>query len=123
MKKAALEAKKYLVSNTSYTPKDVFLEEITELSASVDGSWGFRGFSSRQGIVDICFEESGKVIDVILKTNYCKTCSNIKAQKDAGSINLLEYREKSVKHEPKCLLNHDGSLAVSLPLYILFVIL
>ena len=68
-----------------------------------------------QGLVDICSEEIGKVIDVILKTNNFKTYSNIKAQKDAGSINLLEYLEKSAKHEAECLLNQDGSSAVSLP--------
>ena len=107
MKKAALDVKKYLVSNTSYTPTDDLLEEVTEVSVSVDASWGSRRFSSRQGIVDICSEETGKVIDVILTTNYCKTCSNIKTQKDAGSINLLEYLEKSAKHKPECLLNHE----------------
>ena len=55
------------------------------------------------------------------KKNYCKTF--IRAQKNAASINLLEYLEKSAKHEPECLLNHHGSLAVNLASYILFVIL
>ena len=99
MKKAALKVKKYLVSNTSYTCKDDLLEKVTEVSVSIGGSWGSRGFLSPQGLVDICSEETGKVIDVILKTNYFNTCSNIKAQKDAGSSNLLEYLEKSAKHE------------------------
>ena len=117
IEKAALDVKKYLVSNTSYTPKDDLLEEVTEVSVSVDGSWGSRGFSSRQGIVDICSEETGKVINEFI------TCSNIKTQEDAGSINLLEYLEKSAKHEPECLLNHDGSSTVSFPSYILFIIL
>ena len=108
MKKVTLELKKYLVSNISYTPKDDLLE-VTEGSVSVDSSWCSREFSSRQGIVDICSEETEKVIDIILKTNYCKTCRYIKAQKDTGSISLLEYLEKSAKHEPECILNHDGS--------------
>ena len=43
--------------------------------------------------------------------NYFKTCSNIKAQKDAGSTNLSEYLEKCAKHEGDWLLNHDGSFA------------
>ena len=68
-------------------------------------------------------EKTGKVIDVILKTSYCQTCSNIKAQKDASNINILEYLEKSAKHGPKYLLNCDGLTAVSLALYILFVVL
>ena len=74
-------------------------------------AWDSREFLSCQGLVDICSEEIGKVIDVILKTNNFKTYSNIKAQKDAGSINLLEYLEKSAKHKAECLLNQDGSSA------------
>ena len=58
MKKAALEVKKYLVSNTSYTRKDNLLEEVAEVSVSVGGSWGSRGFLLRQGLVDICSEEA-----------------------------------------------------------------
>ena len=69
---------------------------------------------SRQGIVDICSEDTGKIIYVILKTDYCKTCSNVKTQKGTGSINLLEYLEKSAKHEPEFLLNLDGSSTVSI---------
>ena len=52
-----------------------------------------------------------------------KTCSNIKAQKDAGSINFWEHLEKSTKLESEFLLNHDGPTAISLPSYILLVIL
>ena len=44
MEKAMLEKKKYLVSNTSYSPRNDLLE-VTEVSVSVDSSWGFRGFS------------------------------------------------------------------------------
>ena len=33
-------------------------------------------------------------------------------QKVADSISILEYLEKSAKHEVECLLNHDGSFAV-----------
>ena len=43
----------YLVSNTLNTPKNDLLEEVTEVSVSIDGSWGSRGFSPRQGIVDL----------------------------------------------------------------------
>ena len=32
--------------------------EIPQIDASVDGSWGPRGWSSQQVIVDICFEET-----------------------------------------------------------------
>ena len=57
-KKSALEVKKYLVSYISYIFKDDLLEEVTEGSVSVDGSWHSRGFLSSQGLVDICSEET-----------------------------------------------------------------
>ena len=38
----------------------------------------------------------------------------LKPQKGTGSINLLEYLEKSAKHEPEFLLNLDGSSTVSI---------
>ena len=77
--------------NTSYTRKDSLLEKVTEVSVNVDDSWGPRRFLKGQGLVDPCSEETERVIDVILKANYFMTGSNIKAQKDAGTINLLEY--------------------------------
>ena len=80
MKTTALEVKKYLGRNASYPRKDDLLEEITEVRVTVHGTCGSREFLSRQGLVDICPEETGKVIDVILKTNCFKTCSNIKSQ-------------------------------------------
>ena len=67
------------------------LEKVAEVSVSVDDSWGPRRFLLGQGLVDPCSEETERVIDVILKTNYFMTGSNIKAREDAGTINLLEY--------------------------------
>ena len=50
------------------------------------------------------FEETGKIMDFVLKTNYFKTCSNFKSQKDAGSTNSIKHLEKFAKHEAECLL-------------------
>ena len=51
--------------------------DVDLVKAIVDGSWGKRGWSSRNGITDICFEETGKVLDVIHQTSYCKECSTM----------------------------------------------
>ena len=48
------------------------------IGVSIDGSWGLRGWASKQGIVDVCFEHIGQVLDVILKTSYCKVSKNVK---------------------------------------------
>ena len=55
-------------SKISYTIKVHLLEDIKEVSATVDGSWGSKRFPLYQGILVICFEETGKTIYVILKT-------------------------------------------------------
>ena len=49
-----------------------------ENSASFDGSWNTQGWSSRTGIVDACFEPTGKVLDVITKLSHCKICQEKK---------------------------------------------
>ena len=55
----------------------------------------------------------GKVLDVILKTSYCKVCENLKHKKEMGTINLVQYVQSYKKHEPDCLLNHEGFASVS----------
>ena len=39
------------------------------VGVSVDDSWGWRCWVSEQGIVDVCFEDTGKILDVILQTS------------------------------------------------------
>lgn len=48
------------------------------IRVSVDGSWDSRGWVSKQEISDVCFDDTGKVVDVISKTSYCKACKNLK---------------------------------------------
>ena len=70
MNKASIETKEYLHRNGQIKVlKGTGLPgEIPQIDVSVNGSWGSRGRSSLQGIVGICFEETSKVLDVILKT-------------------------------------------------------
>ena len=112
-KEESLAAKQYM-QNTGMLNADVDLvEEIVEIAISVDGSWGKRGWSSRNGITDICFEETGKVLGVIHKTSYCKECSTMDEKKKSGAIDLFNYMEWYVKHETSCLKNHEGSAQVN----------
>ena len=53
-------------------------EHNIEISASFDGSWNTRGWSSRTEIVDTCFEPTGKILDVITKFFHCKICQEKK---------------------------------------------
>ena len=67
IKQAALEAKIYLKNNISITfdPLADIEKQNIEIAVSVDGSWGSPGWTSQNGIIDVCFEETGKVLDLL----------------------------------------------------------
>ena len=115
MNKASIEAKEYLQRNgqIEVLSRTGLPGEIPQIDVSVDGSWASRGWSSRQGIFDICFEETGKVLDGILKTSLCSVCSSLKSTRESGEINVIDYMERYTKHEPECLMNHERSSSVS----------
>ena len=88
------------------------------IGVSIDGSWGSRGWASKQGIVDVCFEHIGQVLDVILKTSYCKVSKNVKHKREIRTISLVQYFESYNEHKPDCHLTHEGPASVSEnPLY------
>lgn len=74
------------------------------ISVSGDGSWKTRGHLSRHGFVSVIGAESGKVIDVEVKSSHCKICSDRK-----GSKNGAAYEAWYEEHLPKCASNHKGS--------------
>ena len=83
MKKAAIGAKEYIIKNgaSEIPPEADSSKEKLNIGVSVDCSWGSRGWVSKQGIVDVCFENTGKVLDVILKTSSYKVYKNLKHKK------------------------------------------
>lgn len=80
--------------------------EKREISISGDGSWKTRGHLSRYGIVSVIGAESGKVIDVKVKSSYCRTCKKWKGPKKG-----TQYEDWMKKHAPLCTANHQGSAA------------
>lgn len=77
-----------------------------EITVSGDGSWKTRGHMSRYGIVSVIGAESGKVVDIKVKSSYCKLCSQWKGPKK-GRI----YDEWYENHKSTCTANHHGSAA------------
>ena len=77
-----------------------------EISISGDGSWKTRGHMSRYGIVSVIGAESGKVIDVKVKSSYCRTCNKWKGKKRGP-----KYDNLMKKHGLQCTANHQGSAA------------
>ena len=113
MKKGVTGAKEYIKNRASEVPPEVDLsKEEKNIGVSIDGSLGLRSWASKQGIVDVSFEDTGKILD-ILKTSYCKVCKNLKHKREIEKISLVEHIESCNEHEPDCLLIHKGSLSVS----------
>ena len=96
MKKATIGTKEYMVKNgvLEVPPEADLSKEKLNIGVSVDGSWGSRVWGSKQGIVDVCFEDTGKILDAILNTSYCKVCKNLKHKKEMGTISLVQYVER-----------------------------
>lgn len=74
------------------------------LTVSGDGSWRKRGFSSLFGLVTLIGWYTGKVLDVYVKSKYCKVCEYWKKKEGTA-----EYEEKFTDHELHCEANHEGS--------------
>lgn len=74
------------------------------LTVSGDGSWRKRGFNSLLGVATIIGHYSGKVLDIFVKSSYCKACESWKQKKDTA-----EYSEWLASHKDNCSANHIGS--------------
>ena len=84
MKKAALEAKMYYKNTGSITldPSADMVKQNIEIAVSADGSRDSRGWTSQNEIVDVCFEETCKVLDVTIKSAFYRQCSKMKEKKN-----------------------------------------
>ena len=78
-------------------------EGIHDTTVSVDGTSQRRGHSSHNGIVSAISVVTGKVLDIVIKSNYCKRCARWTQQQQ----HTPEYLSWKASHV--CSLNHDGS--------------
>ncbi|XP_012232335.2 uncharacterized protein [Linepithema humile] len=86
--------------------KEMSLErgQIDGITVSGDGTWRKRGFSSLFGVVSLIGWCTGKVVDIAVKSKFCKACSLWN-----GKQNTSEYEEWAANHEANCERNHEGS--------------
>lgn len=75
------------------------------LTVSGDGSWHKRGYFSKYGVSAIIGYCSGKVIDMIVKSSYCKMCEYWSKILSKLEFELL-WKDF---HEETCSANHEGS--------------
>jgi len=74
-----------------------------DLKVSGDESWKKRGFTSLFDVTTLIAHYSGKVIDLLVKSSFCKACMGWK-NKDTE-----EFREWYEEHKDECSSNHTGS--------------
>lgn len=67
------------------------------ITVSGDGSWQKRGFSSLFGVTTLIGWLTGKIIDIVVKSKYCKTCEFWKKKEETA-----EY-EEWIKSHKKCV--------------------
>lgn len=86
------------------TSKQLNSEIIPGISVSGDGSWKKRGFKSLFGISSVIGYYTGKIVDVAMRSSYCKSCAQMNPKK--GTI---EYDDWLQKHSEVCRINHNNS--------------
>lgn len=74
------------------------------ITVSGDGSWRKRGFSSLFGVTTLIGWFTGKVVDLIIKSKFCKSCEYW--SKKEGTA---EHEEWMAEHQNVCGSNHEGS--------------
>lgn len=74
------------------------------LKVSGDGSWKKRGYTSLYGVTTLIGYYSGKVIDLIVKSGYCHSCTINK-----NSLDEDAFEEWYENHKDSCSSNHTGS--------------
>lgn len=75
---------------------------------SGDGTWQKRGFNSLFGVASLIGYYSGKIIDVYVKSAYCKMCE-VWSKKLNAAENENEYELWYEEHKEACCSNHEGS--------------
>lgn len=61
-------------------------------------------FSSLYGLASLIGWNTGKVVDILVKSKYCKSCVFWKNKEGT-----TEYEGWSASHNKECLINHEGS--------------
>ncbi|KAL7296848.1 hypothetical protein TKK_0010242 [Trichogramma kaykai] len=92
-------------SMCSAVEKEIQLTKHRELTVSGDGTWRTPDFHSHQGAATVIGLNTGKVLDVATKNNFCKACSLWENKdKETGA-----YDDWLEQHKPFCEANHTDS--------------
>ena len=91
-----------------------------EIAASFDDLWNMREWSIKDGIVDMCFEKTRKVIDVVIQISDCPHCKKMKVKHLSREIEYTDDLNWYVQHKLECPMSQNGS-AQALAYFSLFL--
>ena len=75
------------------------------MKVTCDGTWSKRGFTALYGVVVVASWDTGKVLDVELKSKFCSVCS-ARHQMDETSQEFMDLWEV---HQSECGCNYIDS--------------
>ncbi|XP_031566223.1 uncharacterized protein LOC116301325 [Actinia tenebrosa] len=84
-------------------------DSTVDVGVSLDDSGCTRGWSATDACVGVISTDTGKVVDVVHKTSSCSECKKMDAPREKGEVDKMNYLSWFLEHEPKCMLNHEGS--------------
>lgn len=73
------------------TSKETNVQNASDLNVSGYGTWKKRGFSSLYGVTSLIGYYTGKVLDLFVKSGYCKKCEFWEK-----NLNSAEFEERVV---------------------------
>lgn len=74
------------------------------ISVSGDGTWSKRGFSSLLGVITLIEENTGKILDLVVKSSFCVSGTRI-----LKKLTKEDFQVWYDIHAPECSANHTGS--------------
>ncbi|XP_062518896.1 uncharacterized protein LOC134194016 [Corticium candelabrum] len=102
-KEEAVESMKKAVDDIRHFHEEN-VDGTISIGVSGDGTWRKRGYSSFHGVGTVISIVSGKLVDLSVKSSYCRACAVCKKKEGTE-----EYKEWLTKHSPDCHKNYSGS--------------
>ena len=111
--KKILEASRELVSLNFAAAKlcvDARDDELVDVKVTCDGAWSKRSFTALYGVVVVASWDTGKVLDVELKSKFCSVCS-ARRQMDETSPEFMDWWEMH-KSDSSSGMECKGALSI-----------
>ena len=80
-------------------------DELVDMKVTCDGTWSKHGFTALYGVVVVSSWDTGKVLDVELKSKFCSVCSACRQMDETSQ----EFMDWWAVHWSACRCNYVDS--------------